>query len=84
MKREAGGHFDPVCITALFKITVGSFVKIHMAEHLSKLDAVHLVALEVLTLDELFTICEQGTPTANQMEFAERFSLYYGSRTGCV
>ena len=77
MKREAGGHFDPVCITALFKMTVGSFVKIHMAEHLSKLDAVHLVWLEALTLDELFVMCEQGTPTVNQMELLKIFHKYY-------
>jgi HD-GYP domain-containing protein (c-di-GMP phosphodiesterase class II) len=77
MKREAGGHFDPACITALFKINVGNFVKIHMAEHLSKLDAMDLVALEALTLDELFTVCNQGTPTSTQMEQLRTFHKYY-------
>jgi putative nucleotidyltransferase with HDIG domain len=77
MKREAGGHFDPACITALFKTNVGSFVKIHMAEHLDKLDAVDLVPLETMTLDELFNVCEQGTPTAAQMESLRTFHKYY-------
>jgi response regulator RpfG family c-di-GMP phosphodiesterase len=77
MKREAGGHFDPVCITALFKITVGSFIKIHMAEHLSRLDALDLVALQDLTLDELFAVCESGNPSAQQMEWLKMFHKYY-------
>lgn len=77
MKREAGGHFDPVCITALFKISVGNFVKIHMAEHLSKLDTTDLVALEALTLDELFSVCESGSPSINQMQLLQIFHKYY-------
>jgi len=45
MKREAGGHFDRgVHHGAVLKSPAGNFVKIHMAEHLNKLDAVDLVS----------------------------------------
>jgi hypothetical protein len=38
-----------------------------------KLNATDLVSLEAITLDELFNVCEMGTPTANQMELLKMF-----------
>lgn len=77
IKREAGGHFDPDCAKALFKLSVGHFLKIHMAEHLAKLDASDLMALEPMLLEELFAICESGSPTPEQLDKLVRFHKYY-------
>lgn len=75
IKREAGGHFDPQCTEALFRVSVGDFIKIHMAEHLECLEATDLIVLEPYTLADLLSAC--AMPSPEQLEMLKRFHLYY-------
>jgi len=75
IKRESGGHFDPQCTEALFRVSVGDFIKIHMAEHLEYLEATDLIVLEPYTLADLLTACT--LPSPEQMDMLKRFHLYY-------
>ncbi len=75
VKREAGGHFDPVCTEALFRVTVAEFIKIHMADYLEHLEATDLMSFEPYTLGDLLSGCP--SPTPEQLEMLKRFHRYY-------
>lgn len=75
IKREAGGHFDPACTEALFRVTVADFIKIHMAEHLEYLEATDLIAFEPYTLGDLLAACP--APAEGQLDMLKRFHRYY-------
>lgn len=77
MKREAGGHFDPDCAAALLKISAANFIKIHLAEHLDKLDMSDLVALQSVTLEQLYATCESGEASPSDLDMLQRFHNYY-------
>ena len=77
MKREAGGHFDPECAAALMQMSAGNFIKIHMVEHLEKLEAADLVSLQPVTLDQVFAMCESGTTVPAELEVLQCFHRYY-------
>jgi len=77
MRREAGGHFDPECAAALMKMSAGNFIKIHLVEHLEKLEASDLMTLQPVTLEQLFTICESGSTSSVDLDILQRFHRYY-------
>lgn len=77
IKREAGGHFDPDCSAALMQLTVANFLKIHLAEHLDKIEPADLVALEPHTLAGLIAACETSDPKPEQLDMLTRFHKYY-------
>jgi HD-GYP domain-containing protein (c-di-GMP phosphodiesterase class II) len=77
VKRESNGHFDPACADALFRLSAGAFIKIHMAEHLELLDPADLVTLGPVSLGTIFEICERETPTPEETVMLQRFYNYY-------
>lgn len=77
MKREAGGHFDPACIDALFRMSAGNFMRIHMAEHLERLDSKDMLILQPVTLQTVMNACETGPEPKENLEVVEAFYKYY-------
>ncbi|MCG3205575.1 MAG: Regulator of RpoS [Elusimicrobia bacterium] len=77
IKREAGGHFDPICAEALMKMSLTNFIKIHLVEHLEKLEAADLVVLQPYTLQQLVTFCEISNPNDEALDILKRFHKYY-------
>ena len=75
IKREAGGHFDPACTEALFRVSVADFIKIHMAEYLEHLEASDLITFEPYTLSNLLDAC--ASPAPEQLDMLKRFHIYY-------
>lgn len=77
MKREAGGHFDLQCVDALFRVSAGVFVSIHMADHLGAIDTGDLMELGPVNLQDIYSICQTQNPTAAQITLLQRFYNYY-------
>ncbi len=77
IKREAGGHFDPQCAEALFKVSVGNFIKIHLVEHLRELDPIDLAMMQPFKLGELLTACDNNSLSSEHMDMIKRFHKYY-------
>jgi hypothetical protein len=78
MKREATGHFDPACIEALFKMSLSSFMKVHMADHLRRLEPEDLLAFDGNTLDDIMTICANAANASQEdADVLQRIYNYY-------
>lgn len=78
MKREAGGHFDPSCIDALFHMSLSSFMKVHMADHLRRLSPEDLLAFEGDTLDDVMRVCDSAeTAEKEDVDMLQRIYKYY-------
>lgn len=75
IRREAGGHFDPACSEALFRLSVADFIKIHMAEALELLEPADLLLFEGYTLQALQDAVR--APSADNMDLLRRFHRYY-------
>ena len=77
MKREAGGHFDPACVDALFRVNLGMFIRIHLADHLTAFEAEDLALFERYAIGDVYGACQNDAPSAEQMALLERFHKYY-------
>jgi hypothetical protein len=77
IKRETGGHFDPQCANALFRVDLATFIKIHLADHLSKFDASGLLDLEPYTIEMVYNACQATELNENEMKMMREFYRYY-------
>jgi HD-GYP domain-containing protein (c-di-GMP phosphodiesterase class II) len=77
IKRESGGHFDPKCADALFQVNVPAFLKIHLADNLSKVDQIGLLDMEGYTLETVYQACQSDNPTPNELTMIQCFYRYY-------
>lgn len=74
VRREAGGHFDPACSEALFRVNVGDFIKIHMAEDLEALEPSDLILFKAYSLQDLFDAVQAPK---DGLDLLRRFHRYY-------
>ncbi|OVE75270.1 hypothetical protein BVX98_07970 [bacterium F11] len=77
IKREAGGHFDPKCVDALFQIKTSEFVKIHMADNIHQINSDDLVVLMSYTLQQFYELLRQDDYSREELDVIRRFHLYY-------
>ena len=77
MRREAGGHFDPRCVEALFALPVSEFLKIHLAEHLERIDPTDLTDLGAVTLGDAWTAFQEEPPNSAQLRLLQTIYRYY-------
>lgn len=77
MTRETGGHFDPKCTDAFFKVSVSNFIKIHLADHLDKIEAVDLIELEKVALADVLAWSQADSVSEEQLAVLRRIYRYY-------
>lgn len=77
LKREAGGHFDPKCTEALFKVNLANFTKIHLIEFLSEVDSEKLIDLFPHNIEFLYEACQMTDPTPEQIKVVQIFYDFY-------
>jgi hypothetical protein len=58
-------------------MSVGNFVKIHMADYLRQLDMDDLIHFENITLKQIMDICESANPTSQELSVLQRLHKYY-------
>ncbi len=77
IRRESGGHFDPRCVEAFFQVNLANFLKIHMADNLSKVDQLGLVELEGFNVESVYQACSADAPSKEQLRMLQTFYNYY-------
>lgn len=77
IKRESGGHFDPQCVDAFFQVNLASFLKIHIADNLSKVDQLGLVELDPYKVDAIYKSCFATEYTPEDLSLLQGFYRYY-------
>jgi len=77
IKRETGGHFDPKCTDALFRMNAANFIQVHAADFLEKCEMSQIIELSPYTLMDIFNASVSPEPSEEQKKALQLFYNFY-------